>query len=361
VTLPAAARDLVAELGTYRAEHDRDKQLSASTVRSLRDHGFLGCLLPSVLGGAELEPAAYVATLEALAEGDAATGWVAMTASTSTMLAAYLPRATAALLWGSGAPLVAGVFAPGGTIAGGIDGERRLSGRWSWASGSRHADWFALGAMFEGKHLVCFVPRANVRIIENWDTLGLAGTGSHDLEVTNAPVIADHTCSVFAPPWATTPLYRVPVFGLLAVGIASCALGIAKAALGHAAARLTREAEPPSPQVARYAELFAELAAARAYLIATCTSVFARIAHAPVDPAARGELRLAASHVTHRCAEVVRACFHIDGGAAVRAHHPLQLALRDIEMVMTHKMVVDRVLPAAGRALLGLGKPPPDL
>ena len=357
MTLPAAARDLAAELGGYRAEHDRDKQLSAGAVRLLRDRGFLGCLLPSVLGGAELEPAAYVETLEALAAGDAATGWVAMTASTSTMLAAYLPRTTAALLWGQGAPLVAGVFAPGGTI----DGDRKLTGRWSWASGSRHAEWFALGAIFEGKHLVCFVPRASVRIVENWDTLGLAGTGSHDLELTNVPVIADHTCSVFASPWADTPLYRVPVFGLLAVGIASCALGIAKAALGHAAARLAREAEPPSPQVARYAELFAELAAARAYLLATCTSVFARVAHAPVDAAARGELRLAASHVTRGCAELVRACFHIDGAAAVRAHHPLQLALRDIEMVMTHKMVVDRVLPAAGRALLGIGKPPPDL
>lgn len=355
--LAAAARGLVAELLGYRGEHDGKKQLAPGVVGLLRDHGFLGCLLPSVLGGAELEPAEYVATLEALAEGDSATGWVAMTASTSTMLAAYLPRTTAALLWGSGTPLIAGVFAPGGTI----DGDRRLTGRWSWASGSRHADWFALGAIFEGKHLVCFVPRASVRIIENWDTLGLAGTGSHDLEITNVPIVADHTCSLFSPPWAETALYRVPVFGLLAVGIASCALGIANVALGHAAARLKREKAAPSAQVAKYAEIHAELAAARAYLIATCASVYQRAEHAPVDARARGELRLAASHVTGKCAEVVRGCFHIDGAAAVRAHHPLQLALCDIEMVMTHKMVIDRVLPTAGRALLGIGTPPPDL
>lgn len=350
-------RDLVEQLAGYRAEHDAKKQLAPAVVGLLRDRGLLGCLLPSVLGGAELEPAAYVATLEALAEGDAATGWVAMTASTSTMLAAYLPRATAAVLWGSGAPLMAGVFAPGGTI----DGDRKLTGRWSWASGSRHADWFAVGALFEGKHLVCFVPRASVRIVENWDTLGLAGTGSHDIEITNVPIVASHTCSLFTAPWAETPLYRVPVFGLLAAGIASCALGIAKAALAHAAARLKREPEAPSAQVAKYAELHAELAAARAYLIATCTSVYQRAVHAPVDAMARGELRVAASHVTETCAEVVRGCFHVDGAAAVRANHPLQRALRDIEMVMTHKMVIDRVLPAAGRALLGIGKPPPDL
>ena len=351
--LAAAARELGAELAGYRAEHDEKKQLAPAVVGLLRERGFLGCLLPSVLGGAELEPAEYVATLEALAEGDAATGWVAMTASTSTMLAAYLPRTTAALLWGSGAPLMAGVFAPGGTI----DGERRLTGRWSWASGSRHADWFAVGAIFEGKHLVCFVPRASVRIVDNWDTLGLAGTGSNDIEITNVAVVADHTCSLFTPPWTETALYRVPVFGLLATGIAACALGIAKAALGHAATRLRSEKDPPSPQITKYAELYAKLAAARAYLIATCTSVYGR----EVDAKARGELRLAASHVTETCAEVVRGCFHINGSAAVRANHPLQLALRDIEMVMTHKMVIDRVLPTAGRALLGIGKPPPDL
>ena len=53
--------------------------------------------------------------------------------------------------------------------------------------------------------------------------------------------------------------------------------------------------------------------------------------------------------------------FHIAGGASMRAGTPLNCALRDVETVLTHRMVVDRVLPAAGRALLGIGTPPPDL
>jgi indole-3-acetate monooxygenase len=353
----SAARAAIADLATRRASHDAAKQLDPAVVGMLREHGFINSLLPHLLGGAELEPAEYIAVLEALSEGDAATGWVTMTSSTSAMLGAYLPRSTATLLWGSSAPMLAGVFAPGGTLLDGM-----LTGRWSWASGSRHADWFAVGALFEQRHLVCFVPRASVRIVDNWDTLGLAGTGSHDIRIENVRVAADHTCSIFGgPPWPATALYRVPVFGLLAVGIASCALGIARAALGHAAARLKGEKDPPSPQLAKYAELHAQLAAARAYLIATATDVFASATRNEVDAAARGELRLAALHVTEQCVEVGRGCFHINGAAAVRANHPLQLALRDLEVVMTHKMVVDRVLPATARALLGIGTPPPDL
>jgi indole-3-acetate monooxygenase len=353
----AAALAQIEDLSKRRAAHDAAKQLEPAVVGMLREHGFHNSLLPHLLGGAELEPAAYIQVLEALARGDSATGWVTMTSSTSAMLGAYLPRTTANLLWGNASPMLAGVFAPGGKLADGV-----LTGRWSWASGSRHADWFAVGAIFENRHLVCFVPRASVRIVENWDTLGLAGTGSHDILIDNVRIAADHTCGVFgATPWPGTPLYRVPMFGLLAVGIASCALGIARGALDHAGARLKGEKEVPSPQLAKYAGLHAQLASARAYLIATATSVFDAATRDRVDASARGELRLAASHVTEQCAEVARGCFHINGAAAVRANHPLQLALRDLEVVMTHKMVVDRVLPATARALLDIGTPPPDL
>ena len=353
----ASALAQVEDLSKRRAAHDAAKQLEPAVVGMLREHGFHNSLVPHLLGGAELEPAEYIQVLEALARGDSATGWVTMTASTSALLGAYLPRTTANLLWASGSPMLAGVFAPGGRLVDGV-----LNGRWSWASGSRHADWFAVGAIFENRHLVCFVPRASVRIVENWDTLGLAGTGSHDIEIDNVRIAADHTCSLFGTTaWPATPLYRVPVFGLLAVGIASCALGIARAALDHAGARLKREKDAPSAQLAKYAGLHAQLAAARAYLIATATNAFEAAKRDQVDAPARGELRLAASHVTEQCAEVGRGCFHIDGAAAVRANHPLQLALRDLEVVMTHKMVVDRVLPATARALLGIGTPPPDL
>jgi dehydrogenase/reductase SDR family member 1 len=366
--LLARAREVGAELRAHRAIHDRDRQLAPAVVAALREHGFLSCLVPRLLGGAELAMAEYVELLEVLATGDAAAAWCVMTASTSAMLATYLPRATAEAMWRAQPPFLAGIFAPGGKLtgyprrrAGSSDDEPsalRLSGRWSYASGSRHADWFAVGAMHERRHVVCFVPAADVTVVDNWDTLGLAGTGSHDLELTDVAISADHVTSLFdRGPWATGTLYRVPVFGLLAAGISACGLGIATAALQHVAASLT--AESSSAMLTRWGQARAQLDAARSYLRDTVASAQAST-HA-AEAATRGRLRLASSYVAQQCAEVTRVAFHLGGGASARAGSPLGSALRDVETMLTHRMVVERVVPAAARAVLGLGTPPPDL
>ncbi len=355
MSILARAHTLASELPARRAAHDAAKQLDPSVIDALRDGGFLASLLPSEIGGSELPPATYIAMLEALATGDAATAWCVMTASTSALLAPYLARPVAAAIWSGRTPFLASVFAPGGKLV-----ESRLSGRWSYASGCRHADWLAVGAIQDRRHVVCLVRPSAARIVENWDTLGLAGTGSHDLVIEDITVDAGHVTSVFEQaPWTSAALYRMPLFGLLAVGIAACGLGIANSALAQVAARLT--AESPSPQLAHYAQVRAQLAAARSYLIATASSAFERAQAGPVDGATRGELRLAASHVAQQCAEVGRAAFHLGGGASVRAGSPIGAALRDLETLLTHRMVTDRVLPTTARAMLGLGAVPPDL
>ncbi len=354
------ARELARELPQHREAHDRDRQLAPSVIGALRERGLLGCLVPHLLGGAELRPSEYVQVLEALARGDTATAWVVMTATTTALLGAYLPRATADRLWASGTPLFAGIFAPSGKL---VDG--KLTGRWAYASGSRHADYVALGALADGKrHVMCFVPAASVKTIDNWDTLRAwraqaATTLQRRCEVR---VAADHVCSVFADaPWPKTPLYRLPLFGVLASGVTACALGIAGNALDHAGKKLAGEREAPSAQLARYAELHARFAAARSYLLATLDAAYAAAERDAVDGALRGEMRLAASHVAHECADVVRGAFHLGGGASMRAASPMHAALRDIETLLTHKMVVDRVMPTIGRALLGIGDVPADL
>ena len=45
----------------------------------------------------------------------------------------------------------------------------------------------------------------------------------------------------------------------------------------------------------------------------------------------------------------------------MRAGSPLGDALRDIETMLTHRMVTERIWPAAARAVLGLGVAAPDL
>ncbi|HRC58279.1 MAG TPA: hypothetical protein PKU97_20285, partial [Kofleriaceae bacterium] len=71
--------------------------------------------------------------------------------------------------------------------------------------------------------------------------------------------------------------------------------------------------------------------------------------------------RLAATHVAQRCAEIGHGAFQLGGGASARNGSPEGAALRDLETLLTHRMVSDRVLPAAARAILGLGDVAPEL
>jgi alkylation response protein AidB-like acyl-CoA dehydrogenase len=233
-----------------------------------------------------------------------------------------------------------------------------LAGRWSYASGCRHADWFVLGAIADGAHVVALVPAGAVTIVDNWDVLGLRGSGSHDVTV-DVDLPTRQLATVFtSTPWSDAPLYRVPLFGALACGVAACALGIAHHALEVGLAR-----EPSTAQLAIWAHAWARVDAARSYLHATMLRATqqAVVSTSPADATTRGELRLAAVHTATECAEVIRALFRLAGGPAIRAGHPLNAALRDVETVLTHRMVSDRVVPAAARAMLGLGTPPADL
>ncbi len=354
------ARALAAQLPAHTASHELAKQLDATVIGELIAGGLLDLLLPEELGGADVTPMEYVGVLEALAAGDAATAWCVMTASTSTLLASYLPRDGARQIWNGTPQFLAGVFAPGGKATAEGDGVR-LTGRWPFASGCRHASWFAVGALLgtPPKHVVCIVPSDQVSIIDNWDTIGLPGTGSHDAVIEGVLVPAARIGSVFGTvPWTAGSLHRVPIFGLLAVGIAAVATGIARGALEHVAARLTPKpgAEPPPGAVlASYARLTGRLTATRAHLDAAAATAHERALTNQVDAACRAEVRIAACLVTEECAAIGRAAFHLGGGASIRTGSPLGRALRDLETVLSHRMVADRVLPAAGRALLGLG------
>ena len=71
-----------------------------------------------------------------------------------------------------------GAYAPLGRAT--REGDQwRLSGTWPWGSGSQNCTWMAGGAVCDdGVFRLLYVPIADVTIIENWDVVGLRGTGT---------------------------------------------------------------------------------------------------------------------------------------------------------------------------------------
>ncbi len=70
------------------------------------------------------------------------------------------------------------------------------------------------------------------QVVDTWTVNGLRGTGSHDLVATDAIVPKPWSASLLSgSPRHPGTLYRFPIFGLLALGIAAVAVGVAEEAI----------------------------------------------------------------------------------------------------------------------------------
>jgi alkylation response protein AidB-like acyl-CoA dehydrogenase len=351
------------------------RTLPPDVVDVLVREGFTRLCVPRSLGGPELHPAELVATLEALAAGDASAAWCAMIASTSSVLAAYLPPDSAKLVYGPESAISGGVFAPRG-VAKRTAGGFSVSGRWAFASGCSHCTWLMGGCFVEGEsgretiaggvpdiRLFLF-PREAAKIVDTWDVVGLSGTGSHDIEVRDLFVPDGRDVSLLADrPCEPGALYAVPPFGLLSIGVAAVGLGVARRAIAELTglARVKtpalgrrRLAERPVVQL-RVAEATAELGAARAGVLAAIEAAWRVASEGGSLPVAeRAALRAASTHAVRTAARVAASMYDLGGGTAIYRASALQRCLRDAHVVKQHAMVAEGTFELAGRVLLGL-------
>jgi indole-3-acetate monooxygenase len=360
-------------------EIEARRSLPPDIADALAEAGFYSLLTPRACGGAQVHVATFFDVVERLARSDASAAWCSFISSTACVLAAYLPEAEAAAIFGRPGLKAAGVFAPRGQarpeVLDGVAGYR-VSGLWTWGSGAMNADVISGGCVVmggddrpvqraDGSAMVMSVlfDRAQVRLLDNWDSVGLCGSGSGEFEVDAQFVPASRAASLFDAPVAAGTLYRFPVFGLLAVGIAAVSSGIARHAIDsllalaahkvpQAGSRTLAERAAVQEAVAR-AE--AQWRSARAFLmeaVHTAWDVAGRTGAIPLDQ--RRDLRLAATHLAHAAAAVVDRMYTLGGGHAVSGDSPLQRCLRDAHVATQHMMVSESTFELTGRLLLGL-------
>ncbi len=372
--LLARAQQWVPRLREHSADIERGRRVPAELAAQLARSGMFRMLLPHSLNGYEASAEQMVRTLATLAEGDAAVAWCVMTGVTTSLLSAYLDQTVAQRLWADDPDLImAGVFAPRGKALA-VEGGYRLSGRWSFTSGCQNASWVNLGALVvaangsrdsqEGRPQLrsLFVPAAELRVIDTWDVMGLCGTGSHDVQLDDVFVPAERTASVMNDkPQHPGALYRFPIFGLLASGVAAVALGVARAAV-DAVKQLAHEkrsfggrslAKQEAVQLG-VAHAEAELSAGRAWLLQSCAEATAAAEQGALGLAQRATLRLAATHATRCARQAVDRMYQLGGGSALYRRSPLQRHFRDIATVTQHIMVAPASDKTVGRVLLGV-------
>lgn len=362
-------------IASFADANEEARRLAPEVVAELSTAGVFRMAVPREVGGLETDAATMLRVIELVSEADGAAGWCAMIGASTGVTSAYLPQAAAQEIYGPSDTVTGGVFMPNGRAMR-VDGGYRVSGRWAFASGSQHCSWLQLGAVVigpEGPERLAdgnmnarsmVLPARDVEIVDTWDAAGLRGTGSHDVAVSDVFVRDAHSLSLTTDqPWATGPLYRFPVFGLLALGIAAVALGIARASV-DSLRELAGTKKPTgsrrslaerSATQAQLAEAEAELRSVRAFLFEAVGEAWTAVeAGKDVGLEQRALLRLAATHATRTSARVVDAMYDLGGATSVYTSSLLQRQFRDIHVATQHLMVAPPTYEVVGRVLLGL-------
>ncbi|BBZ39995.1 acyl-CoA dehydrogenase family protein [Mycobacterium conspicuum] len=341
----AVARAVAPEITKRADEAEALGTMPIDLVERMREVGIFRALQPRSLGGFEMAPVEFIEMVEELARADGSAGWIAAIGAGAPAFTAWLEPAVADDLFGSDADfLAATVFAPTGrAVADGI-GRFALDGRWSFASGCRHAEWLLAGIfVFDGDAprmipeqgpdwRLAFFPRANADIVENWDVLGLRATGSNDVVAHGLRVAEEHTISpFFEPARHDGPLWRLAFFTLVGVALVGVPLGIGRRALDEftdlattkmRAGTFERIAADPVAQVA-FARAEAKLRSARAFVLEAAGALWdSARAGDPPSLEQRADFQLAAQQAMRAARSAVDTAFDLTGASAVHASHP---------------------------------------
>ena len=372
----AGARALVPLLQEAGPRIDRDSELPPDVTEAMHAAGMFRLLLPRSVGGAELDPATYVQCVEAIASGDGSAAWCMNQGSGCSMSAAYLqpewarhvfadPRAV--LAWGQG-PGAKAIRAEGGW---------RVTGKWSFASGSRHSTW--LGGhcpIFEADGTPIRRPdgkpwdatmlfrREEAEITDTWDVIGLRGTGSDTYAVTDRFVANDLSLTRDMVSERRHPglLYRFSTMNIYAAGFAGVAMGLARGAL-DAFVTLAREKTPAltqsalrDSQVIQYQLAYneAKLGAARLLVMKALTDAQEAVTTMTSLPLEhRAQIRLASTFAIHQSREVVDFAYHEAGATAVFKSNPFERRFRDVHTVCQQVQGRSSHFETVGQYLLG--------
>ena len=351
--------------------NDAAETLAWPSVVALYREGLLSLKVPRELGGPEVDPHLYLELCDELSYINPSAGWCAFINSTSAaLLGAFLPDAGARRVFPSGKmPIASGALIPRGQATP-VDGGWRVSGQWPFASGSAHSSWLLAGfrIMRDGapgpEHMVMGAPIADVQFVDNWQVMGLKGTGSRDF------VLDDHFVSeeMAFDLTTTDPRKGGPQFWLGRPGFvtpdhAAFALGVARRALDEIAlqAGSYRRGYLTSTIAQRGAlhhdlgKCDQRLRAARALCREALDEAweFCLRGERP-DLERQLRLRGACAYATDVACEIATIAFRYGGGSAIFNDRVLQRCLRDINAAAQHFMVNTSAYDNLGQFRLGL-------
>jgi alkylation response protein AidB-like acyl-CoA dehydrogenase len=340
------------------AQAEINGTVSENFINHLNASGLTKIMLPKEYGGPQITLKDFTALVRTVSYYNISAGWLAYLYPLHNILPAYLPKNTRDEIVNQDG-LICDVFAAVGK-AEKVEGGYIVNGTWNFASGVLFSDWVGLGVSAEvddsdsPKVIMPMFEISQVEIVKNWDTFGLRGTGSNQVKVDNVFVPndrvlrLDHAESFGKPPEEDYDkeyvFYDVPFFATFYLGFPAIALGGAERILKEFKTmtenriRLTdgvRESESPRSQRV-LAEMTVQYHVADA-LMDRYLNLLEESRGKGQEELLRGEFFAIRTNIIKNCTEIaVRSLLTLGGGALYKGG-PIEMFIRDILTVATHK------------------------
>jgi alkylation response protein AidB-like acyl-CoA dehydrogenase len=231
---PAAAR-LIRE---HAREAEQRGELHPEVLALIYDQQWFRSMVPYGFGGLAWPLPAVVRLEEELARVDGSVGWTVTLCSGAGWFAGFFPSSQLDRIFSHPRLCIAGTGMAAGRAERLAAGSYRVSGRWGYASGARHATAFTANCIIwedgapvkedDGQPMVrpFLFLRKEVQVLDDWRAVGLVATGSHGFTVSGLEVPAER-CFVIDGPAAALPLYRYPFLPLAEATLAVNSCGMA--------------------------------------------------------------------------------------------------------------------------------------
>ncbi|HEY8943691.1 MAG TPA: acyl-CoA dehydrogenase family protein, partial [Polyangiaceae bacterium] len=347
------------------ASHDREGRFVADNYRDLKEQRLFSCAVPRALGGGGIGHRELCHVLRELARSCASTALALSMHSHLVATAVWRHRhglpGEALLRKVAQAELVlvstgAGDWVDSVGHAERVSGGYRVSGVKRFCSGSPLGDLLITSAPVEqgegGPEVIHFpVPLRSegVELKQDWDTLGMRGTGSHSIEL-NQVFVADDAIVLRRPrgqwhgSWNVIVTIAAPIYMAPYIGIAERAAVMARAA---AARRKVDESTLLLLGELDNSLTLAQLAWRDMLEIANDYDVEPTLDHA-------NRTLIRKTLAANAARETVAKAVEVTGGAAFYCSLGLERLWRDVQGAAFHPLPEKKQLAFSGRVTLGM-------
>lgn len=359
----ALAHDLGPQIAAGAAAADENDAFVAGNLALLKAHGFHTAAVPTELGGGGASHAELASMLRTLAGYCGSTALALAMHTHAVALPAWrwrrTPEAVEGLLKrvvGEGLTLVSSGgsdWLDGSCRAEPVEGGFRVTGRKIFASGCLSGDLLVTMAVCDAPegptvlHMAIPMRAEGVKILDTWRTLGMRGTGSQDLELTDV-FVPEAAVTVRRPSGKWHPIMHM-VSMIAFPLIMAVYLGLAEAARAKALALAGAKA-PSADTIQSVGEMETELAAARHALadMVDCA------AGSEPGPETTNRIMTGRTLVARHAIRGVEKAMEAAGGAGFYRKTGLERIFRDIQAARYHPLQEKAQARLAGRLALGL-------